>query len=164
MLELDNGKGVVAYIDETGKSGFVVSIAQSELMHYASYGETMSYWPTSESNYQENYDKISEWELPSNAQSWASTCGKAGWRVPAKDQLKQIFKEIDKINKAIDAEGGTKLDEEMAYYWSSTTKFEDGIAKNFVYSYVWGDGDSTYTPIVTGKECYTRAIHAFKIE
>lgn len=164
VLELDNGKGVVAYIDETGKSGFAVSIAQSELMHYAPSGETWTYWPTSESDYQENYDKISGWELPCNAQSWASTCGNAGWRVPAKDQLIQIFKNRTKINDAIAAEGGTELDGAMAYYWSSTTKMEDGVAKNFVFSYCWGDTDSTYTPIVTGKECYTRAIHAFKIE
>lgn len=164
VLELDNGKGVIAYIDETGKSGFVVSIAQSDLMHYASSGETWTYWPTSESDYQANYSKISDWELPCKAQSWASSCGNAGWRVPAKEQLLQIFKNRTKINEAIAAEGGTQLDGNMAYYWSSTTKFEDGIAKNFVYSYCWGDGDSTYTPIVTGKECYTRAIHAFTIE
>ena len=164
VMELNNGKGVVAYIDETGKSGFVVSIAQSELMHYASGGENWTYWPTSESDYQANYSKISEWELPCKAQSWASSCGNAGWRVPAKEQLLQIFKNRTKINEAIAAEGGTQLDGNMAYYWSSTTKFEEGIAKNFVYSYCWGDGDSTYTPIVTGKECYTRAIHAFTIE
>ena len=163
-MELDNGKGVIAYIDETGKSGFVVSIAQSDLMHYASSGEDWTYWPTSESDYQANYSKISDWELPCKAQSWASSCGNAGWRVPAKEQLLQIFKNRTKINEAIAAEGGTQLDGNMAYYWSSTTKFEDGIAKNFVYSYCWGDGDSKYTPIVTGMECYTRAIHEFTIE
>lgn len=164
VLELDNGKGVIAYIDETGKSGYVVSIAQSELMHYASSGEDWTYWPTSESDYQANYSKISDWELPCKAQSWASSCGNAGWRVPAKEQLLQIFKDISKINKAIAAEGGTQLDGKMAYYWSSTTKYEDGVAKNYVYSYCWGDGDSKYTPIVTGMECYVRAIHAFTIE
>ena len=84
--------------------------------------------------------------------------------MPAKEQLLQIFKNRTKINEAIAAEGGTQLDGNMAYYWSSTTKFEEGIAKNFIYSYCWAEGDSKYTPIVTGMECYTRAIHAFTIE
>lgn len=163
-MTIDNGTGVIAYIDETGKSGFIVNLKQSDMIHFASGSQSYDRWPKSETDYQANYEIISENDLPCLAQSWAGNCGTAGWRVPAKEQMKQIMSNLSAINKGIEAAGGTQI-MEYKYYWTSTTYFSDDSGTNaYIIAACDGEVLSRSDEIQYGNLYYTRAIHAFTIE
>lgn len=163
-MTIDNGTGVIAYIDETGKSGFIVNLEQSDMIHFASGSQSYDAWPKSETDYQANYEIISGSDLPCLAQSWAGNCGTAGWRVPAKEQMKQIMSNLSAINKGIEAAGGTQI-MEYKYYWTSTTYFSDDSGTNaYIIAACDGEVLSSSDEIQYGNLYYTRAIHAFTIE
>ncbi len=165
QMKLDNGDGVVAYIDETGEHGYVISSLECESVKWATTGQYQSYWPTSETDGKANCDRLSTYlENISScpAAYWAVySCGNAGWFLPAQTQLQQVLANFTAINEGLSKIGGTLLTEGRGY-WSSTTWFSDDSGANARYfSYSNGAVSSPASDEITYYTHYARAIHAF---
>jgi outer membrane murein-binding lipoprotein Lpp len=164
-MKLDNGDGVVAYIDETGEHGYVISKLESDEVKWATTGQYASYWPTSTTDGKANCERLSTYlEIISScpAANWAVyTCGNAGWFLPAQEQLKSVLANFTAINEGLAKIGGTPLTEGRKY-WSSTTWFSDDSGANArYYSYSNGAVSSDSSDEITYYKHFARAIHAF---
>ena len=164
-MTLDRGQGVVAYIDETGEHGYVISKLESEEVYWATTGQYANYWPTSEDDGKANCEKLSSWlENISScpAAYWAVyTCGNAGWFLPAQSQLKAVLANFSAINEGLAKIGGTQLTEGRAY-WSSTTWFsDDSGALARYYKYTNGAVSPDASDELTYCKHFARAIHVF---
>ncbi len=164
-MKVDNGHGVVAYIDETGEHGYVISKLECDAVKWATTGQYASYWPTSTTDGKANCDHLSSYlENISScpAAYWAVyTCGNAGWFLPAQEQLKAVLANFTAINEGLAKIDGTPLTEGTGY-WSSTTWFSDdsgALARYYAYKNgaVTGDASDELT-YYTHK---ARAIHVF---
>lgn len=165
QMKLDNGDGVVAYIDETGEHGYVISSLESDAVKWAITGQYVSYWPTSETDGKANCEKISTYlEMLSScpAANWAVySCGTAGWFLPAQTQLQQVLANFTAINEGLAKIGGTLLTEDRKY-WTSTTWYSDDSGVNARYfKYSNGAVSAPASDEITYYTNYARAIHAF---
>lgn len=163
-MTLDGGEGVVAYIDETGEHGYVIHKDVSESVYWATTGQYGNFWPTSDTDGKANCEHISTFlEMTSScpAVEWAVySCGRAGWFLPAQEQLKSILANFYRINDGLEAIGGTQL-VEGCYYWSSTTYYSDDSGVNARTACYVDGGVSTYSDEIIYYKHYARAIHAF---
>lgn len=165
-MSVDNGEGVVAYIDETGEHGYVISKLECDAVKWATTGQYGSYWPTSTSDGKANCDRLSSYlENISScpAAYWAVyTCGNAGWFLPAQEQLQAVLANFTAINEGLAKLEGATLLTEGRSYWSSTTWFSDdsgALARYFSYSN--GAVSSPSSDELTYYTHYARAIHTF---
>ena len=163
-MKVDNGHGVVAYIDETGEHGYIISKLECEAVKWATAGAYSDIWPTSTTDGKANCDRLSSYlENISScpAAYWAVyTCGNAGWFLPADEQLKAVLANFTAINEGLAKIGGTPLTEGRGY-WSSTTWFssDDGAyARFFTYKNGAVDQDSD---LISYRQLNARAIHVF---
>lgn len=164
-MTVDRGQGVVAYIDETGEHGYVISKLESDEVLWATTGQYATYWPGSTDDGKANCEKLSSWlENISScpAAYWAVySCGNAGWFLPAQDQLKAVLANFTAINEGLAKIGGTLLTEGRAY-WSSTVWFSDdaGACARY-YKYSNGAVSADASDELTDYKHFARSIHAF---
>ncbi|MBO5813911.1 MAG: DUF1566 domain-containing protein [Alistipes sp.] len=165
-----NGKkGVVFWVDETGKHGKIVSLTESS---------SRLAW-SSDANVQERLigadDKnngannmakvkqISGWESKYPAFKWCADLGE-GWYLPAINELGLFTLDIsvnDAVNKTLSSKG-TKLANLGDYhsYWSSTEYNEPYSSGEFCAMYVgMSDGGTYANP--KSNYTYVRAVAAF---
>lgn len=144
-MTLNGADGVIAYIDETGEHGYVISLDECEPCHWTSVvtNQTSGSWiPSSDTDGKAICDKFSTFyenigQFP--AANWCVYLGNGGWFLPAQEQLKAIFANFSKVNAGIEAAGGTPL-KEYKGYWTVTTYYseDDGLnARHITYC----DGD-----------------------
>lgn len=165
-MNVGGADGVVAYIDETGEHGYVISLSECDKCYWAPSSYQYSSWVAGvssdtdgksvSSSYSSDYECI--YSFP--AAYWAIQYGNSGWFLPAKEQLKSIFANFSKVNKGIEEAGGKAMTEYQAY-WTITTYFSDDSGLN-AYHVTACDGE-----VITGSDevsyfqHYARAIHVF---
>lgn len=130
---VDGRKGVVFWVDETGKHGKIVSLDQAEKQWCtdAEYEKDLTDIASDEYDGMKNLQsikKISDWRNKYPAFAWCADHGD-GWYLPAIKELELLLlnEEVhDAVNNQIEREGKTRLFSEGEYkvYWSSTEIFE----------------------------------------
>ena len=164
----ENGKeGVVFKVWDDGRHGKIVSLDETKAPWDSRVkwdsangysGGTCTY-ADSESDGKANTDKIMSRSDSQyfDAFEWCRAKG-SSWYLPAIDELKQIYNNIDKLNSTLSQYGGTALTNYR--YWSST-EYVDYDPEFRALDLYMGDGDTyTYSHI---KYCnfYVRAVSAF---
>ena len=167
----ENGKkGVVFYIEASGKHGKIVSLTESgNALQWSSddYEQKKLIGANSETDGAYNMSvvkKISNWQSKYPAFKWCADLGE-GWYLPAIEELK-LFTINDTIRNAVnqtlaDKDGAGIQDIGTAcWYWSSTEynyKYGEMFCAWYVYVYF---GDTSYynSKYYYG---YVRAISAF---
>jgi hypothetical protein len=165
-MTLNGADGVVAYVDETGEHGYVISLAECEPCHWTSKNsyQTASWLPTSETDgksicsmFSSDYEIISDFP----AAKWCVYLGNGGWFLPAQEQLKAIFANFNKVNAGIEAAGGTPMAEYKGY-WTMTTYYSDDSGLNARHiTYSDGEVIQSSDEVYYGNEYRARAIHLF---
>ena len=164
-MTLNGADGVIAYIDETGEHGYVISLDECEPCKWTSKSSYVSatWLPTSETDGKSVCGLFSEYDviydLP--AAKWCVYLGNGGWFLPAQEQLKAIFANFSKVNAGIEAAGGTPL-KEYKGYWTVTTYYseDDGLNARHI-TYCDGEVIQYSDSIYYGNEYPARAIHVF---
>ena len=156
-------KGVVFWVDETGKHGKIVSLDQAEKQWCtdAEYEKDLKDIASDEYDGMKNLQsikKISDWRNKYPAFAWCADHGD-GWYLPAIKELELLLlnDEVhDAVNNQIAREGKTRLFSEGEYkvYWSSTEIFE--WCAWYVRMY---DGSTNY--LNRNDSRYVRAVSAF---
>lgn len=157
-------KGVVFWVDETGKHGKIVSLDQAVSEPWCTDAEIVKRLTGIASD---EYDgmrnlqsiqKISDWRNKYPAFAWCADHGD-GWYLPAIKELELLLlnDEVhDAVNNQIARKGKAKLFSkgEFGVYWSSTERREPGV---------WGvsmrSGNTSYYP--RNIDYYVRAVSAF---
>lgn len=156
-------KGVVFWVDETGKHGKIVSLDQAEKQWCTAdeYRKLLTGIASDEYDGMKNLQsiqKISGWRNKYPAFAWCADHGD-GWYLPAIKELELLLlneKVHDAVNNQIARKGKAKLFSkgEHGYYWSST-EYTEWCA--------WGvdldDGRTTYFDRYD--DGYVRAVSAF---
>lgn len=165
-MTLNGADGVVAYVDETGEHGYVISLAESEPCHWTSKSsyQTATWLPTSETDgksicsmFSSDYEIISDFP----AANWCVYLGNGGWFLPAQEQLKAIFANFNKVNAGIQAAGGTPMAEYKGY-WTMTTYYSDDSGLNARHiTYSDGEVIQSSDEVYYGNQYRARAIHSF---
>lgn len=165
-MTLNGADGVVAYIDETGEHGYVISLDECDACHWTSRSsyQTATWLPTSETDgksicsmFSSDYEIISDFP----AAKWCVYLGNGGWFLPAQEQLKAIFANFNKINAGIEAAGGTPL-KEYKGYWTMTTYYSDDSGVNARHiTYCDGEVIQSSDEVYYGNMYPARAIHIF---
>ena len=160
----ENGKrGVVFEVWDGGKHGKIVSLDETRAVwdsrvkwnsinRYS--GGTRTY-ADSESDGKENTDKIMARTDRQyfDAFEWCRAKG-SSWYLPAKDELKQIYNNIDKLNSTL-SQYGTALD---GCYWSSTGYVD---YKPEVCAWLVNVNNGNATGFNKSANYYVRAVSAF---
>lgn len=125
-------KGVVFWVDETGKHGKIVSLDQAEKQWCtdAEYQKELTGIASDEYDGMKNLQsiqKISDWRNKYPAFAWCAGHGD-GWYLPAIKELELLLvnEEVhDAVNNQIAREGKAKLFSKGEYkaYWSSTERW-----------------------------------------
>lgn len=156
-------EGIVFEIWDNGYSGKIVSLEQSEqYLQWSTEAEFLRTFVLSDdkdygANNMAVIQRISDWQRRFPAFKWCADLGER-WYLPAKNELMAIYRNMDKINSALDI----PLDDSC--YWSST---ED----NFMLSFgeVFAEGvcmSFEYTAHYLGRKdnfCLVRAVACFGI-
>ena len=151
-------EGVVFEVSADGRSGKIVSMKQSseELLWSSDSAEQKRLiGANSETNGAYNMAKvkaISGWETKYPAFKWCADLGE-GWYLPAKEELRTISKNEDKVNSNLT----DKLS--SSWYWSST-EFDKQYSGYFCACYVnvyYGDTLN----LIKSSLSYVRAVSAF---
>lgn len=163
-MKVDNGHGVVAYIDETGEHGYIISKLECEAVKWATSYQYLKGMPTSTTDGKANCSTLSS-DLgiigSCLAANWAVfDCGNAGWFLPADEQLKAVLANFTAINEGLAKIGGTPLTEGRGY-WSSTTYFSDDSGVNARYFSYKNGAVSQGSDEITYYTHNARAIHVF---
>ena len=123
----DGKEGVVFKVWDDGRHGKIVSLDETRAVWDSRVkwdsangysGGTRTY-ADSESDGKANTDKIMSRSDSQyfDAFEWCRAKG-SSWYLPARDELKQIYNNKDKLNSTLSQYGGTALTN--YYYWSST--------------------------------------------
>ncbi len=157
-----NGKeGVVFYVDDTGRHGKIVSMAQSnkELQWTSNRREqTRLLGATSSSDGAANMQVVQQrpnWRKNYPAFAWCADLGD-GWYLPAIDELVRVLRDDNvhtAVNHTLVAKGGTEL--AHGWYWSSTEYEYDA---EFC---AWGVSLYNGYPHSKDFNCSVRAVSAF---
>ena len=160
---VDGKKGVVFWVDETGKHGKIVSLDQAEKMWCTDdeYRKELTGITSDEYDGMKNLQsiqKISDWRNKYPAFAWCADHGD-GWYLPAIKELELLLlnDEVhDAVNNQIARKDKAKLFSkgESKPYWSSTERTE--WCAWYVYMY---GGDTYYNDRDDNK--YVRAVSAF---
>ncbi|MBO5806327.1 MAG: TIR domain-containing protein [Tidjanibacter sp.] len=148
-------KGVVFDVSPDGKHGKIVSVEQAQKQWAIESVYRDKTGATSMSDGKANMQKImaiSGWREKYPAFAWCADLGE-GWYLPARDELKAIYKAIDIINATLSANGCTELN---TVYWSSSEDGTYGFCAWLVYMH----GGYTYDSNKDGNVC-VRAVSAF---
>ena len=163
-MKVDNGHGVVAYIDETGEHGYIISKLECDAVKWATSYQYLKGMPTSTTDGKANCSVLSsDLEIIGSclAANWAVfDCGNAGWFLPADEQLKAVLANFTAINEGLAKIGGTPLTEGRGY-WSSTTYFSDDSGVNARYFSYKNGAVSQGSDEITYYTHNARAIHVF---
>ena len=111
-------RGVVFEVTPDGKHGKIVSLEEAEKQWAIKAVYRDKIGATSKTDGKANMQKImaiSGWREKYPAFAWCADLGEE-WYLPARDELKAIYKARDKINATLYANGCTEL---MDWYWSS---------------------------------------------
>ena len=152
-------KGVVFWVDETGKHGKIVSMDQAELQWCTvdEYNKKLTGIATDSSNGLNNLRsimKIAAWKDKYPAFAWCADHGD-GWYLPAIEELKELL-----LNDAVHAKVNGTLKQKrgsvMYSTWYSSSTEENKWCAWFVYmdrGYSYGSDRDTYRSV--------RAVSAF---
>lgn len=162
--EVDGKKGVVFWVDKTGKHGKIVSLDQKKLrwctnFEYIKKLTDIAVDKQDGMNNLKSIMKNSDWRNKYPAFVWCADHGD-GWYFPAIEELKLLLlnDEVhDTVNAKIEIQGGEKLfsRRDVKWYWSST-EYNGWCA--WVVSMYDGDSHTNLRLIGNG---YVRAVSAF---
>ena len=135
-------EGVVFEVFEGGKSGKIVSMTQSKLMHWVEFEQdcNMTVGLTSATDGAVNFAKIKKldgWQGRFPAFQWCAALG-PGWYLPSERELYTIMDKINVLNK--------KLKDPIGVSWSSTEPTDSrSVGKNYATSVHPGSQTGTFT-------------------
>ena len=146
---VDGKKGVVFWVDESGKHGKIVSLDQAEKRWCTGdeYHKELTGIASDEYDGMKNLQsihKISDWRNKYPAFAWCADHGD-GWYLPARKELEFLLRndEVrDAVNNQIAREGKAKFSKgKQVIYWSSTEQREwcalsVNMAEGYTYSYL----------------------------
>ena len=135
-------EGVVFEVFEGGKSGKIVSMTQSKLMHWVEFEQdcNMTVGLTSATDGAVNFAKIKKldgWQGRFPAFQWCAALG-PGWYLPSERELYTIMDKINVLNK--------KLKDPIGVSWSSTEPTDSkSVGKNYATSVHPSSQTGTFT-------------------
>lgn len=160
---VDGRKGVVFWVDETGKHGKIVSMDQTELRWCTDdeYNKKLTGIATDSSNGLNNLRsimKIAGWKDKYPAFAWCADHGD-GWYLPAIEELKELLLNDEvrfKVNGTLEQKRGSVIYSkgDTSWYWSSTEENQWCAWTVFVYDGRTYDSSRRYGS-------YVRAVSAF---
>lgn len=117
--------GVVFYVDDSGKHGWVVALDNSGTLSWGGYGDD-----TKLENYSRRGSAADDLdgfnntktilELDKEYPAFNALDFEKGWYLPAAGQLKQLYNELDDVNATLEKVGTSLVKPIGVTYWSST--------------------------------------------
>lgn len=158
FYDVDGVKGVVVATSNGGINGKIVSMDEAVKL-WATGGWNIGC--TSESDGKANTQKVKDYNADLSqfpAFKWSVDHG-AGWYLPAVDEVYSFLNNIDKVNKTLEAHGGTPVSD---YYWTSTES-DNSEGAEALYGYLSGGKAASYADFKDNPEgdTYARAMYAF---